>query len=72
MHPGVRRYQGKSIVSGRLAACLRETLRHNGQNRLQGATRALAAAITALRAERAERDKLERAMEKIIVDAASI
>jgi hypothetical protein len=36
------------------------------------ATRALAAAITALVAERAERDKLERAMEKIIVDAATV
>ncbi len=34
----------------------RFALRHNGQNRLQGATRALAAAITALVAERAERD----------------
>ncbi len=50
----------------------RFALRHNGQNRLQGATRALAAAITALVAERAERDKLERGMEKILVDAASI
>jgi hypothetical protein len=39
--------------------------------RLLGATRAVAAAMTALVAERAERDKLERAMEKIIVDAAS-
>ncbi len=39
----------------------RFALRHNGQNRLLGATRALAATITALyaeRAERAERDKL--------------
>jgi hypothetical protein len=52
----------------------RFALRHNGQvpaDRLLGATRALAAAITALVAERAERDKLERAMEKIIVDAAT-
>jgi putative alpha-1,2-mannosidase len=49
--------------------------RHNGQepaDRLLCATRALAAAITALVAERAERAKLERAMEKIIVDAATI
>jgi hypothetical protein len=45
----------------------RFALRHNGQepaDRLLGATRAVAAAITALLAERAERDKLERAMEK--------
>ena len=56
----------------------RFALRQNGQepaDRLLGATRVLAAAITALvaeRAERAERDKLERAMEKIIVDAATV
>jgi hypothetical protein len=50
-------------------------LRHNGQEPadcLLGATRALAAAITVVVAERAERDKLERAMEKIIVDAAAV
>jgi hypothetical protein len=38
----------------------RFALRHKGRNRLHGATRALAAAITALVAERAERDKLGR------------
>ncbi len=53
----------------------RFALRQNGQepaDRLLCATRALAAAITALVAERAERDKLECAMEKIIVDAATV
>ncbi len=53
----------------------RFALRHNGEepaDRLLGATRALTVAITALVAERAERDKLERAMEKIIVDAATV
>jgi hypothetical protein len=53
----------------------RFALRHNGQepaDRLLGATRALAATITALVTERAERDKLERATEKIIVDAATV
>jgi hypothetical protein len=52
----------------------RFALRHNGQEpaeRLLGATRALAATITALVAERAERDKLERAVEKLIADAAA-
>jgi hypothetical protein len=49
-------------------------LRLDGQEpaeRLVGATRTLAAAVKLLVAERAERDKLERAMEKIIVDAAT-
>jgi hypothetical protein len=50
----------------------RFALRHNGQNRLHGATRALAAAITALRAERTERDKLERAVNKLEISAMSI
>ena len=48
----------------------RFALRHNGQepaDRLLGATRALAAAITALVAERAERD-----MEKLFADAAAM
>jgi hypothetical protein len=52
----------------------RFALRYNGQepaDRLLGATRALVAAITALVAERAERDKLERAMEKIIVEGSA-
>ena len=50
----------------------RFALRHNGQepaDRLLGATRALAAAITALVAER---DKLERAVEKLLADAAAM
>ncbi len=53
----------------------RFALRHDGQkpaDRLLGATRALAAAITALVAERAERDKLERAVEKLFADASAM
>jgi hypothetical protein len=56
----------------------RFALRHNGQepaDRLLGATRALAAAITALvaeRAERAERDKLECAANKLFADASAM
>jgi hypothetical protein len=47
-------------------------LRHNGQepaDRLLGATRALAAAITALVAEHAERDKLKCAVNYLLADA---
>ena len=50
----------------------RFALRHNGQepaDRLLGATRALAAAVTALVAER---DKLERAVEELFADAAAM
>jgi hypothetical protein len=50
-------------------------LRHNGQepaDRLLGATRALAAAITALVAERAERDKPECAVKKRFADASTM
>jgi hypothetical protein len=47
----------------------RFALRHYGQNRLQGATRALAAAITALRAER---DKLDRAVNEIFADVSAM
>ncbi len=53
----------------------RFALRHNGQepaDRLLGATRALAAAITALVAERAERDKLECAVKKLFADASAM
>ena len=53
----------------------RFALRHNGQepaDRLLGATRALAAAITALVAERAERDKHECAANKLFGDAAAM
>ena len=46
----------------------RFALRHNGQNRLQGATRALAAAITALVAER---DKLECAVKELFAMSIS-
>jgi hypothetical protein len=41
-------------------------------DRLLGATRALAAAITALVAERAERDKLECAVSELLADASAI
>ncbi len=47
----------------------RFALRHNGRrpgDRLQGPTRALAATITALVAEYAERDKLECAVNKLL------
>ena len=53
----------------------RFALRHNGQepaDRLLGATRALAAAITALVAERAERDKLECAMSELFADVSAM
>jgi hypothetical protein len=50
----------------------RGSLRHNGQNRLLvGAIRALAATITALRAERAERDNLERAVNELFADVSA-
>ncbi len=53
----------------------RFALRHNGQkpeDRLLGATRALAAAITALVAEHAERDKLECALNELLADASAM
>ena len=53
----------------------RFALRLNGQestDRLLGATRALAAAITALVAEHAERDKLECAVNKLFGDASAM
>jgi hypothetical protein len=53
----------------------RFALRHNGlepADRLLGATRALAAAITALVAERAERDKLECAVSELFADASAM
>jgi hypothetical protein len=55
-------------------SAVRFALRHNGQepaNRLLGATRALAAAITELVAERAERDKLECAVKELFADASA-
>jgi hypothetical protein len=51
-----RLFSGQRLEEFKLAqaeSAARFALRHNGQNRRQGATRALAAAITALRAERA-------------------
>ncbi len=53
----------------------RFALRHNGReptDRLLGATRAVAAAITALVAERAERDKLEFTVNKLFADASAM
>ncbi len=53
----------------------RFALRRNGQepaDRLLGATRALAAAITALVAELAERDKLERAISELFGNASTM
>jgi hypothetical protein len=50
-------------------------LQHNGQepaNRLQGAARALAAAISALVAEHAERDKLKCAVNNLLADASAM
>ena len=73
-----RLLSGQRLEEFKLAqaeSAARFALRHNGQepaDRLLGATRALAAAITALVTERAERDKHERAIEKIIVDAATV
>jgi hypothetical protein len=78
-----QRLRWKRLEEFKLAqaeSAARLALRHNGQeptDRLVGATRALAAAITALVAERAERDKLERdklerAVEKLFADAAAM
>ena len=73
-----RLFSGQRLEEFKLAqaeSAARFALRHNGQepaDRLLGATRALAAAITALVAERAERDKLERAVEKLFADAAAM
>ena len=70
-----RLFSGQRLEEFKLAqaeSAARFALRHNGQepaDRLLGATRALAAAITALVAERAERDKLERALSELFGDA---
>ncbi len=62
-------FSGQRLEEFKLAqaeSAARFALRHNGQestDRLLGATRALAAAITALVAERAERVKLEWGLE---------
>ncbi len=71
-------FSGQRLEEFKLAqaeSAARFALRHNGQepaDRLQGATRALAAAISALVAEHAERDKLERAVNKLFVDASAM
>ena len=70
-----RLFSGQRLEEFKLAqaeSAARFALRHNGQNRLQGATRALAAAITALVAERAERDKLERAVNELFADVSAM
>ena len=70
-----RLFSGQRLEEFKLAqaeSAARFALRHNGQepaDRLLGATRALAAAITALVAER---DKLERAVEELFADAAAM
>jgi hypothetical protein len=73
-----RLFSGQRLEEFKLAqeeSAARFALRHNGQepaDRLLGATRALAAAITALVAERAERDKHECAANKLFGDAAAM
>ena len=73
-----RLLSGQRLEEFKLAqaeSAARFALRHNGRepaDRLLGATRALAAAITALVAERAERDKLDRAMETLFADTAAM
>ncbi len=63
-----RLFSGQRLEEFKLAqaeSAARFALRHNGQepaDRLLGTIRALAAAITALVAERAERDKLKRVL----------
>ena len=73
-----RLFSGQRLEEFKLAqaeSAARFALRHNGQepaDRLLGATRALAAAITALIAERAERDNLECAVNKLLADASAM
>ena len=73
-----RLFSGQRLEEFKLAqaeSAARFALRHNGQeptDRLLGATRALAAAITALVAERAERDKLECAVSELFADASAM
>ncbi len=73
-----RLFSGQRLEEFKLAeaeSAARFVLRHNGQepaDRLLGATRALAAAITALVAERAERDKLECAVSELFADASAM
>jgi len=73
-----RLFSGQRLEEFKLAqaeSAARFALRHNGQepaDRLLGATRALAAAITGLVAEHAERDKLECAVNKLLADASAM
>ncbi len=73
-----RLFSGQRLEEFKLAqaeSAARFALRHNGQgpaDRLLGATRALAAAITALVAERAERDKLDCAVKRLFIDASAM
>jgi hypothetical protein len=74
----VRLFSEQRLEEFKLAqaeSATRFALRHNGQepaDRLLGATRWLAAAITALVAEHAERDKLECAVNKLLADASAM
>ena len=73
-----RLFSGQRLEEFKLAqaeSAARFALRHNGQepaDRLLGATRALAAAITALVAERAERDKLDCTVENLFANASAM
>ena len=73
-----RLFSGQRLEQFKLAqaeSAARFALRHNGQepvDRLLGATRALAAAITALVAERAERDKLESLVNELFADVSAM
>jgi hypothetical protein len=73
-----RLFSGQRLEKFKLAqaeSAARFALRHNGQepaDRLLGATRALAAAITALVAERAERDKPECVVGKFFAGASAM
>jgi hypothetical protein len=73
-----RLFSGQRLEEFKLAqaeSATRFALRHNGQeptDRLLGATRALAAAITAVVAESAERDKLDCAVENLFADASAM
>jgi hypothetical protein len=73
-----RLFSGQRLEEFKLAqaeSAARLALRHNAQepaDRLLGATRALAAAITALVAERAERDKIESAVNMLFAGASAM
>jgi ankyrin repeat protein len=73
-----RLFSGQRLEEFKLTqaeSAARFALLHNGQepaDRLLGATRALSAVITALVAERAERDKLECAGSELFADASAM